>query len=191
MFIPYDVKHHKNYRRYFSHLFIHADIGHLAFNMFSLYFLGDFLLTIGPGLATHSGIPVDEGLMSKYGLVNGQVHFLVLYFAGGLAATIIPFVRHQDNMHYRSLGASGAVSAVVFAAIVWNPNIELRLLFIPIPIKAWLFGLIYLGIEYYMDRRGGGRVAHDAHIGGALFGVLYVLIINIDKGKEFIQAIFG
>jgi len=172
-------------------MFIHADIGHLAFNMFSLYFLGEFLLTIGPGMATQSGVLIDEGLMSKYGAINGQVHFFILYFAGGIVATVIPFLRHQDNMHYRSLGASGAVSAVVFAAIFWNPNVELQLLFIPIPIKAWLFGLIYLGIEYYMDRRGGGRVAHDAHIGGALFGVLYVLIINIDKGKEFIQAIIG
>lgn len=191
MFIPYDVKHHKKFGRYVSHLFIHADIGHLAFNMFSLYFLGEFLLTVGPGMMTKSGVPIDEGLMSKYGLINGQIHFVILYFAGGIAATIIPFIRHQDNMHYKSLGASGAVSAVVFAAIFWNPNVELQLLFIPIPIKAWLFGLIYLGIEYYMDRRGGGRIAHDAHIGGALFGVLYVLIINIDKGKEFIQAIFG
>lgn len=187
MFIPYDVKHHQKYGRYLTHLFIHADIAHLAFNMISLYFLGSMFLTVPD--ATYVGI--KGGLMATYGNIPGQVHFLILYFAGGLFATVIPFIRHQDNMHYRSLGASGAVSAVIFAAILWNPTMELNLLFIPIPIKAWFFGIIYLGAEYYMDRRGGGRIAHDAHIGGALFGILYVLIINIDKGKEFIQAIFG
>lgn len=195
MFIPYDVKHHHKYYRYISHLFIHADIGHLAFNMLSLYFLGNLFLNQIGGMyynpSSGETFSMDGGLIDSYGAVLGQIHFGILYFAGGLFATIIPFVRHQDNMHYRSLGASGAVSAVIFAAILWNPTMELQLLFIPIPIKAWLFGLIYLGIEYYMDRRGGGRVAHDAHIGGALFGVLYVLIINIDKGKEFIQAIIG
>lgn len=195
MFIPYDVKHHRKYERYITHMFIHADFGHLAFNMFSLYFLGDlFLNQIGGTYVSRTGgetFILDGGLTDTYGSLFGQVHFAILYLAGGLFATIVPYVRHQDNMHYRSLGASGAVSAVIFAAILWNPTMKLQLLFIPIPISAWLFGIVYLGFEYYMDRRGGGRIAHDAHIGGALFGILYVLIINIDKGKEFIQAIFG
>jgi membrane associated rhomboid family serine protease len=191
MFIPYDVKHHKRYGRYVTHMFVHADMGHLAFNMFSLYFLGNFLLTIGPDQVL-AGNGVDYGLMYHYGPWNGQLHFFILYFAGGIVATIIPYVRHQDNMHYRSLGASGAVSAVVFAAIFWNPNAQLQLIFLPgLPFPAWLFGLVYLGFEFYMDRKGGGRIAHDAHIGGALFGILYILIINIDKGREFFQAIFG
>lgn len=187
MFMPYDVKHHRNYKRYVTHLFIHADIGHLAFNMFSLYFLGDLLLSGGTGEMNY----LDSGLTQSYGAVKGQIHFFILYFAGGIAATIIPYMRHQDNMVYRSLGASGAVSAVIFASILWYPAVKLQLLFIPIPIPAWAFGLIYLAIEYFMDRRGQGNVAHDAHIGGALFGILYVLIINIDKGKEFFLTIFG
>jgi len=190
MFIPYDVKHHRKYERYFTHMFVHADFGHLAFNMFSLYFLGSFLLTLG----TQEGIlrpGIDYGLMHHYGVLKGQIHFFILYFAGGIVATIIPYVRHQDNMHYRSLGASGAVSAVVFGAILWNPSVPLSIVFLPgISFPAWVFGLVYLGFEFYMDRRGGGRIAHDAHIGGALFGITYILIINIDKGTEFFQAIF-
>lgn len=192
MFIPYDVKHYRKYERFVSHIFIHADYGHLAFNMFSLYFLGSFLLTLEPGRVTLDGRLLNEGLIYEYGLINGQIHFFLLYMAGGIVATIIPYIRHQDNMHYRSLGASGAVSAVVFAAILWNPSAPLQIVFLPgIEFPAWAFGLAYLAFEYIMDRRGGGRIAHDAHIGGALFGILYVLIINIDKGKEFIQAIFG
>lgn len=193
MFIPYDVKHHNRYERYVSHMFLHADIGHLAFNMISLYYLGTFLLTQPGGdyLIDGDVVHYNTGLIGTYGKMQGQIHFGILYFLGGIFATIIPFIRHQDNMHYRSLGASGAVSAVVFAAIIWNPSAELRFLFIPIGIKAWLFGIIYLVAEYFMDRRGNTGVAHDAHIGGAIFGVLYVLIINIDKGKEFFQTIFG
>lgn len=195
MFIPYEIKHHARYDRYVTHMFIHADIGHLAFNMISLYFLGNlFLMQEGGDFynpRTLQEFHFNGGLIETYGSAVGQIHFFVLYFLGGLFATTIPYMRHKDNPHYKSLGASGAVSAVVFAAILWNPTIELQFLFIPIPIKAWLFGILYLVIEYFMDRRGGSGVAHDAHIGGAIFGILYVLIINIDKGKEFFQAIFG
>ncbi len=176
LYIPYDCKHNKNYVRMITHLFIHADYSHLIFNMFSLYFLGESLL--------------NYGLEPEYGVFNGQVHFFVLYFFGGLFATLIPYMRNQDNPNYRSLGASGAVSAVIFAAIIWHPTMELSLLFIPIPIKAYIFSPLYLLYEFYADKKGQSGIAHDAHIGGAIFGVLYVLIINIDKGKEFIDAIF-
>lgn len=176
LYIPYDCKYNKNYKRMITHLFVHADYGHLFFNMFSLYFLGESLL--------------KYGLEPTYGAVTGQAHFFVLYFFGGLFATLIPFVRNQDNPNYRSLGASGAVSAVIFAAIIWHPTMELNLLFIPIPIKAYIFGPLYLLYEFYADKKGQSGIAHDAHIGGAIFGVFYVLIINIDKGREFIEAIF-
>jgi membrane associated rhomboid family serine protease len=159
-----------------GHLFIHADVMHLSFNMMSLYFLGTIL---------------EQELMYAYGEVRGEAHFLVIYILGGLFATLIPYIRHQDNPSYRALGASGAVSAVIFAAIIWNPKMELMILFLPIPIPAYIFGPLYIAFEYWADRRGGSGIAHDAHIGGAIFGVLYVLIINIDKGKEFLSALFG
>jgi membrane associated rhomboid family serine protease len=160
----------------FGHMFIHADAMHLAFNMMSLFFLGSLL---------------ENELMFTYGTVKGELHFVVIYIVGGLFATLIPYIRHQDNQSYRSLGASGAVSAVIFAAIVWNPQMELMIMFLPIPIPAYIFGPLYIAFEYWADRRGGSGIAHDAHIGGAIFGVLYVLIINIDKGKEFLSALFG
>ncbi|MFN5031623.1 MAG: rhomboid family intramembrane serine protease [Flavobacteriia bacterium] len=176
VYSPYRVKHEKEYYRLVSHMFIHADSVHLIFNMMSLYFLGSFL---------------ENELMFSFGSIGGEVHFLILYFFGGLFSTLIPFSRNQDNSNYRALGASGAVSAVIFAAIIWNPTMKLSLLFLPIPIPAYIFGPIYLAFEYWADRRGGTGIAHDAHIGGAIFGVIYVLIINIDKGKEFLSVIFG
>lgn len=183
---PYDVKHHKRYTGILGHILIHADWGHLIFNMMSLYFLGNVLLNTPGGV--YEGI--NGGLISKYGEIQGQLHFLILYIFGALFATLIPYVRNQDNPGYRSLGASGAVSAVIFAAIIWNPGMELMLFFIPIPIPAYIFGPIYLLFEWYMDKRGGSGIAHDAHIGGALFGIFYVLVTNFDRAKGFIEYFF-
>lgn len=176
LFIPYDCKHSNNYARIFTHILIHADWMHLLFNMISLYYLGRLLLL---------------NFYFEYGFVMGQFHFVTLYLLGALFATLIPYIRHQDNPGYRSLGASGAVSAVIFGTILWNPTIEIHLFFIPFGIPAYIFGPLYLLYEYYADKRGQSGVAHDAHLGGAIFGILYILIINSSKGIEFIETIFG
>jgi membrane associated rhomboid family serine protease len=173
---PYRCKHYSEYYRMLSHMVIHADSTHLIFNMMSLFFLGELL---------------EKQFMFQYGSGTGEMHFVILYVFGGLFATVIPYVRNHDNPSYRSLGASGAVSAVVFAAILWDPKMPLSIMFLPIGIPAYIFGPIYLAFEFWADRRGGTGIAHDAHIGGAIFGILYVLIINIDKGKEFLSIIFG
>ncbi|MFT5859645.1 MAG: membrane associated rhomboid family serine protease [Flavobacteriaceae bacterium] len=194
MYIPYLCKNEKQYYRAFTHIFIHGDMGHLIFNMMSLYFLGDALLTMEGGFYTSGNNPevfeLAGGFIHMYGNIGGQVHFFALFVLGGLFATVIPYMRNKDNQEYRSLGASGAVSAVIFAAILWNPTMELNIMFIPIGIPAYIFGPLYLAYEFYADKRGNSGIAHDAHIGGAIFGILYVLIINIDKGKELVQLIF-
>jgi membrane associated rhomboid family serine protease len=120
-----------------------------------------------------------------------MVHFAIVYFFGGIFASLFPYTRNHENQNYTSLGASGAVSSVVFAAILWNPTMKLALLFLPIPIPAYIFGPLYLAFEYFALRRGKGNIAHDAHIGGALFGILYVLLIEPSKGSEFVQLIFN
>jgi membrane associated rhomboid family serine protease len=132
----------------------------------------------------------EQQLKFSYGSLIGTTHFILLYFLGGLASALVIYFRNQDNPSYRSLGASGAVSAVIFASIIWNPTMSLMIMFIPIPIPAYLFGPIYLLIEFFALRRGGTGIAHDAHIGGALFGVLYVLFLDIEKGKQFFELIF-
>ncbi len=175
LFIPYQIKHQGEYQRMISSIFIHADINHLAFNMISLYFLGNLF---------------EQQMNQIYGSQLGSVNFLLLYFLGGVAAEIYPFIRHQNDVYYRSLGASGAVSAVIFAAIFWNPTMDLFIFFIPIPIPAYIFGPIYLAFEYFSMKSGKTNIAHDAHIGGALFGILFVLLLNSNKGIEFFEAIF-
>jgi len=170
MFVPYLVKNDNQYYRFVSHLFFHSDYTHLAFNMFSFYFIGKYL---------------EQYFMYEFGIVQGEIYFFILYFIGGFFATLIPFIRNQDNPGYRSLGASGAVSAVVFAFVLWNPKADLLVMFIPM--KAWLFGFLYLAYEIWADKKDQSNIAHDAHIGGALFGVLFVLMIDINKGIEFIN----
>jgi membrane associated rhomboid family serine protease len=172
MYSPYLVKNSKESYRIISHIFIHGDMGHLLFNMMSLYFLGQVL---------------EYELIATYGLIKGEVHFVSLYFIGALFATIIPYLRNQDNPSYRSLGASGAVSAVIFAAILWRPDMDLQFIFIPVPFKAYWFGLFYLGYEIYMDKRGNTGIAHDAHLGGAILGIIYILVINPERGINFIN----
>ncbi|MES2589503.1 MAG: rhomboid family intramembrane serine protease [Bacteroidota bacterium] len=185
---PYNVKHKKQHFKLISHIFVHSDWPHLLFNMMSFYFLGDALLNIQPYAAAH----ISGGLVQTYGFVNGNLHFIVLYFVGGFFATFWPMIRNQDNPNYISLGASGAVSSVIFAMLLWNPAIELQLMFLPgIGIPAYVFGPLYLAFEFWAFKRAKTNIAHDAHIGGAVFGVLYVLIINIDKGKEFFSTILG
>jgi membrane associated rhomboid family serine protease len=174
-FSAYRIKHHGEYYRFISNVLIHADLTHLLFNMFSLYFLGEAM---------------EFFLFDYYGKQVGEFHFLMIYILGGVMANVYAYFRHQNDPGYRSVGASGAVSAVIFAAIMWMPGMELYLMFIPIPIPAFIFGPLYLAFEYWSHKRGGTGIAHDAHIGGAIFGVLYVLIINIDKGKEFLGHIF-
>ena len=172
LFVPYAVKHRNEYHRIISHILIHADFSHLAFNMISLFYLGGFL---------------EMELTNTYGDV-GVIYYIILYISGGIAATIMPLNKNSENPLYRSLGASGAVSAVVFATILWSPQLELMLMFIPIPIKAYVLGPIYLAIEYFSMRRGGSGIAHDAHLGGAVFGILFVLLINANKGIEFLNV---
>jgi|SRR5690554_14353 len=176
IFYPYKVNKEKEIYRIISHVFIHGDYMHLLFNMFVLFSFGqqmEYILNIYFG----------QGL--------GSLHFLALYFLGGLAASIWPYLRNKENPNYMSLGASGAVASVLFASILWMPEGGIYLMFIPFEIPAWLFGILYLLFEFYMSKKGGTGIAHDAHFGGAIFGVIYVLLINFEKGSGFFEYILS
>lgn len=172
-FNPYKLKHEKNYYRLITHAFFHGDMNHLIFNMFSFYFVGRYMESV---------------LVFEYGTTLGEIHFLAIYFGGTIVGTIYSFWKHQDNPYYQSIGASGAISASIFAFILWLPNVEF-LLFFFIPMKAFIFGFLYLAIEYFSMKRNKGGIAHDVHIISAIYGVIYILIINFEKGREFIDLI--
>ena len=172
LFNPYEISHGKKSWGIFTHSWFHADYQHLMFNMLSLFVIGSHL---------------EESWCDEFGMTKGIVLYVTLYLTGGIAATIIPFFRHRYNVSYRSLGASGAVSAIVFATILWYPKMNLGLLFLPIPIPAYIFGPLYLLFEFYAMKRGNTGIANDGHISGALFGILFVLFLNPNKASEFID----
>jgi membrane associated rhomboid family serine protease len=175
LFSPYDVSQGNSFQGIFTHSWFHADWQHLLFNMFSFYALGSYL---------------EQVWMNSFGSVLGSVYFVSLYLLGGIAATVIPFFRHRREVQYRSLGASGAVSAVIFACILWTPDLPLYVFFIPIAIPAYIFGPIYLAIEFYAMKRGKSNIANDGHLSGALFGLLFVLTLAPHKGMDFLHLIF-
>jgi membrane associated rhomboid family serine protease len=159
IFYPPAVRRGQIYR-FFSCGLIHADFGHLIFNMISLYLFGE---------------AVESKFMEAFGPI-GRLVYLGMYVLA-LAVSVIPtYINNKDNYHYRSLGASGAVSAVIFAGILFFPLAKLGLFFIPIYVAGFLFGIIYLFVSGWLDKRGGGNINHSAHIFGALFGVGFTII---------------
>jgi membrane associated rhomboid family serine protease len=172
IFYPPSIKRGQFYR-FFSCGLIHADIGHLAFNMLALYFFG-----IGSKIETpfgdyHTGL--EYRFIEMFG-PNGKWIYLLMYLSALFFSLLPTYFRTRDSYHYRSLGASGAVSAVVFAMILIRPTVGIGLFFIPIYIAGFLFGFVYLLVSHWLDRRGTDNVNHSAHIFGAVFGIAFTIL---------------
>lgn len=160
IFYPPAITQRNQWYRFITNGVIHADIAHLAFNMFSFYLFGNF---------------VEKDFMYLFN-ENGKILFLAMYITA-LAVCLIPtYFQHKDNYHYRSLGASGAVSAVVFAGIFLNPTIKIGLIIIPPIIPGFIFGPLYLILSAYMAKRGSDNINHSAHFWGAVWGIVFVII---------------
>lgn len=186
LFNPYQVVHRKEYYRVITHAFIHANFIHLFFNMYVLYSFGNLIESIFVNPELFARLFPD---LKFWGISNGYLFYLLLYFGGILFAVLPAIKKHNNDPGYNSLGASGAVSAVVIAFILLMPTVPLRLLFVPIDIPAFILGAAYLGYEYYMSRRGGTGIAHDAHFWGAIYGLVLLLILRPSFGLYFIQQI--
>jgi membrane associated rhomboid family serine protease len=167
---PYMVKRKNQYFRFISSGFIHADWVHLIFNMISFYFFGKAI----------------EYYFSDYGL-GGNLSYILLYFLGIIIADIPSYIKHQDDYHYKSLGASGAVSAVIFACILFQPWGTILIYFIPMPFIVFAF--VYLGYCIYMSKKNIGYVNHDAHLWGSLFGLVFTLVLISVFSPQLLPAI--
>lgn len=178
LFNPYQVFHRKEWYRILSHGFIHDrnNIFHLFFNMYVLYSFGDAVESILIGQMEGAGI----------------IYYLIIYVGGMAAATVPAMIKHRDNYSYNSVGASGAVSAVLFATIAFIPfSGGIGIMFIPISIPPLVFGILYLLYEMYMQKKGGTNIAHDAHIWGAIFGFLFTLIFVPGAFANFVAQVMG
>ena len=175
MFNAYMIHKRNEWYRFFSNGLIHADWMHLAFNMFSLYMFGGSV----------EAMYQDSGVFGIKG-----IPFYILLYVGGLAmSSLYSYEKHKNDIYYNALGASGAVSSVIFAFIILAPTQKLMLLILPIPIPAYLFGLIFLAIEYYLGKRGQSNIGHDAHFWGAIFGVAFTIILKPALFHSFIEQI--
>jgi membrane associated rhomboid family serine protease len=166
LFRPYWLLRRKEYDTIVMSGFVHADFMHLLFNMMTFYFFAFNL--------------------ERY---IGTVQFIVLYFAGLLISHAGTYYKQRRNPEYACLGASGAISAVLFAAIVYFPEMSLFVLPFPFPIPAPLFAVGYLAYTYYASRHPRGRINHDAHLGGALTGLLFVALTEPRAYGNLMQSI--
>jgi len=154
---PPAVRRNKEYWRLLSYGLVHADGMHLFFNMFTLYMFGQFM---------------EVYLTARIGPLG-----LPLLYLGGLLVSILPsYLKHQNDPNYYSLGASGAVSAVLFAFVLLRPGATIYLLVIPVP--ALIFGVAYLAYSWYMDRQSNDNINHSAHLWGAGFGLLFMTLLD-------------
>lgn len=165
---PPAIERNREYHRLVTYGLIHADFGHLLFNMITLYFFGRLM----------------EGF---YTTQLGTLGF-VLFYIGALVVSILPtYLKNRHNADYRSLGASGAVSAVLFAFILLSPWSRIIVLVVPMP--AIVYAVLYTVYSIYMDRRGAGNVNHSAHLWGAAYGVAFTLLIRPEVLSHFLNQL--
>ncbi|MCU7552186.1 rhomboid family intramembrane serine protease [Chitinophagaceae bacterium LB-8] len=172
IFYPPAVTAQKQWYRFFSCGLIHADFTHLLFNMLSLYLFGRF---------------VEGSFLQIFGEV-GKWYYLVMYVSALMASLLPTYAKHKNDYYYRSLGASGAVSAVVFAGLMIAPYVEVGFFIIPPIIPGFIFAPLYLLISAYLDRNGRDNINHSAHIWGAIFGLFFIIVAGKLAGYDAIRA---
>lgn len=174
-FYPYQIKNQKQSWRFLSYALVHAGWIHLLINMWVLYSFGSI---------------VEKTFQLQFG-IKGVFYYLLLYIGGVLFSTLFDYGKYKNNVYYTAVGASGAVSAVLFASIIIFPTSRIGLFPIPIGIPAWIFGILYLIYSAYMQRRGTDNVGHSAHFWGAVFGLVFTIIVVPHVIDSFIQQMFG
>ena len=173
MFSPFKYINDKKRWIILSHGFIHADFFHLFFNMYVLY-------VFAPSVESYFNITSEIG----------YIYFISLYILGILFSTIPSLFKHYDNPNYFSLGASGAVSSIVFAYILIFPLRELGLVLLPgIWLPGFIFGSLYLIAEHYLSKKQYSNIAHDAHLSGSIFGIIFIILYDFNNVQKFIQKI--
>lgn len=160
IFYPPAITHQNQWYRFITCGFIHADIMHLAFNMYSFYLFGEM---------------VEQAFTSIFGN-KGKLLYLFLYMIALVVCLLPTYMRNRDNYQYRSLGASGAVSAVIFAGIFLYPTLGMGIFPFPFHIPGFVFGPLYLILSAYLAKKGHGNINHSAHIWGAVFGIVFLMV---------------
>ena len=165
IFNAYQVWHRKEWYRMLTSGIIHSGWGHLFFNMLTLYFFGRV---------------VEQCFSAAFGGVLGAVLYVMLYVSALAISSLGDLVKYRDNWNYNALGASGAVSAVLFASILFAPKMGIYIYLIPIPVPGYIFAPLYLLYCWYMAKRNMDNIGHTAHFWGAVYGILFPIICKPD-----------
>ena len=175
IFNAYQVWHRKEWYRMLTSGMIHSGWGHLFFNMLTLYFFGRV---------------VEQYFSAAFGGVLGTVLYVVLYVSALAISSLGDLVKYRNNWNYNALGASGAVSAVLFASILFAPKMGIYIYLIPIPVPGYIFAPLYLLYCWYMAKRNMDNIGHTAHFWGAVYGLLFPIICKPDV-LSFCLSQFG
>lgn len=175
IFWPYRIWRNNEWYRLVTCSFIHADVQHLLFNMLTFYFFGPYI----------------EAMFGAIFPGIGMVLFVIMYFGAVATADIYNLFKRRDDYGYRSLGASGGVSAIIFAYILFNPLGKIYLFFIPIGIPAFLFGGLYLAYCIYSVKQGRDNIGHIAHFTGSIFGFVFPILFQPRLLQEFFYKLSG
>jgi len=179
VFWPYQIKRQGQFYRFITHGVLHADALHLIFNMVSFYSFGAAL----------------EDYLFVYIFGEASRAILAIMYISAIVFAVVPdYFKYRNSISYRSLGASGAVSAVVFSAITIQPNLPIMFFFIPFKIPGWAFGIGFLILSASLAKKGGGNIGHNAHFWGSVYGVVFTylaakLYANIDLIDNFIRTV--
>jgi membrane associated rhomboid family serine protease len=167
LFYPYGMGSSSEYYRFLSHGLIHADYVHLFFNMFTLYSFGR----------------VAESVLFN------KTEYIILYVTALAASSVFDFIKNRNNSGYAALGASGAVSAVLFATLIFDPWEKGVAIFGIIALPNILFGVLYLVYCAYMGKRGGDNIGHNAHLWGSVYGFVFAAILKPELFKSFLDKL--
>jgi membrane associated rhomboid family serine protease len=162
---PMRVVREKKYYLLITSGFLHADLMHLLFNMLTFYFFG---------------FRLEQAI--------GSMNFLLIYFLSMILSSIPTVIKHKDNYEYGSVGASGAISGILFSFILLSPSSGILIFPLPIPMPAWIFGILYLLWSYFAAKRAKDNINHDAHFYGALTGIVMMIILFPGIIKHFIAS---
>jgi membrane associated rhomboid family serine protease len=172
MMNPYAISHKKQYYRFLTSGLIHQDHMHLLLNMFSFYFFG---------------LAIERVFREVYGDLGGA-YYVLLYVIAIVVSDIPTYFKNRNNPRYNSLGASGAVSAVIFAFIIFQPLQEICL-YIALCMPGFIMGTLYIAFSYYQGRKANDNINHDAHLYGALFGLVFCIITYPASIPQFYDQI--
>lgn len=159
---PHSIVYEKKIYQVITSAFLHADLFHLIFNMITLYSFGSFL---------------EEYFIHIKGLPAGSLYFIIVYFSSMLLGSLFTLAVHFRNPEYVAVGASGAISGVLLSFIMFFPKAPINIFLIPIPMPAYLFAIIYIAVSIYGVKKNFGNIGHEAHLGGAIGGVISTLIL--------------